>query len=108
MWLTSFVVKSFATAKKYFKGSERKDFKKRMIQSINWMQSNRELPNALCFKNVGQAIHSSIKGPSLTASASNAILSNRDIMRGDVSFGGMVEGLKCAKNRTEDEDIYSK
>ena len=62
MWLTSFVVKSFAKASKFVDIPENT-----MKQSIKFLMKNKDRETG-CFNLLGYAIHSELKGPSLTLS----------------------------------------
>merc|ERR1719317_1745382 len=62
MWLTAFVVKTFARASKFIDIDETT-----LVESARWVLSNQNRTSG-CYTNKGYTIHPELKGPSLTAS----------------------------------------
>jgi len=114
MWLTSFVVKSFAKASKFVDIPENT-----MKQSIKFLMKNKDRETG-CFNLLGYAIHSELKGPSLTLSVLMALLSqefdpatpSKNIFNPLDATHDLPKSLRCAENKvlrnSTANDIYSK
>ncbi|CAB3382760.1 Hypothetical predicted protein [Cloeon dipterum] len=103
MWLTAFVVKSFAQAREFI-DVDQDDLKK----STDWILSH-QLENG-CFRQVGKLFHKAMKGGvsespvALTAYILIALLKSKSVENDKV----FENGLDCLKQSSADTELYTR
>ncbi|XP_065351742.1 pregnancy zone protein-like isoform X2 [Cloeon dipterum] len=104
MWLTAFVVKSFAQAKKFIYVDQSE-----LLKSTKWILSH-QLENG-CFRQIGTVFHKEMKGGVGTSGSIVAFSAYIMIAllesKIEINKGVLENGLFCLKQVQDSDDVYT-